>query len=201
MDLDPVSDELEESRHDVDLHVEIFEGAKPLECPLVGVVREGDDHALDVEEADDRREPLDIAEQREVLETLSALLRLGVHETDEIHPVFRMDKELLREQLSDVARTDYDRVLDIGRVPPCKRPRPGAADANERDCEGPEDHELLRARMRDIAQICDDRNEPHANRDHMEDAAEVVGGRVVGTLVVVVVETVELRDRPPMPEA
>ena len=43
----------------------------------------------------------------------------------------------------------------------------------------------------------DDRNERHANRDHMEDAAEVVGGRVVGTLVVVVVETVELRDHHP----
>ena len=43
----------------------------------------------------------------------------------------------------------------------------------------------------------DDRNEPHANRDHMEDAAEVVCGRVVGTLVVVVVETVELCDDHP----
>ena len=51
--------------------------------------------------------------------------------------------------------------------------------------------------MRDIAQICHDRNEPHANRDHMEDAAEVVCGRVVGTLVVVVVEPVELRDDHP----
>jgi len=138
-----------------------------------------------------------IAGQREVLETLSALLRLGVHETDEIHPVFRMDKELPRKQLSDLARTDYDRVLDIGRVPPRKRPRPGAADANERDRKGPEDDELLRARMRDIAQICDDRNEPHADRDHMEDAAEVVRGRVVRTLVVVVVEAVELCDDHP----
>ena len=34
------------------------------------VVREGDDHALDVEAADDRRESLCVAEQREVLEIL-----------------------------------------------------------------------------------------------------------------------------------
>ena len=147
------SDELEESRHDIDLHVEVLEGAKPLECLLVRVVREGDDHALDVEEADHRREPLDTAEQRQVLETLSALLRLGVDEADQVDPVFGMDKELLREQLADVAGTDDDRVLDVGHVSPCKRSRHRAADADERDCEGPEDEELLRARMRDIAQM------------------------------------------------
>ena len=136
MDLDPGSDELEEPRHDVDLHVEILEGTKQLECLLVRVVREGDDHALDVEEADDRREPLDITEQRQVLETLSALLRLGVHETDEIHPVLRMDKELLREQLADVAGTDDDGVLDIGLVSPCKRSRHRTAFAIAFVCVG-----------------------------------------------------------------
>ena len=58
VNLDPGPDELEEARHDVDLHVEIIEGAKRLERLLVRVARERDDHPLDIEEANDRRESL-----------------------------------------------------------------------------------------------------------------------------------------------
>jgi len=58
VNLHPGPDELEESWHDVDLHVEILEGAKRLERFLVRVARERDDHPLDIEEANNRRESL-----------------------------------------------------------------------------------------------------------------------------------------------
>ena len=197
MDLDPRADELEEPRHDVDLDFQILHGAKQLERLLMRVVREGDDDALDIQQADDRREAARIAEHRHVLEVLSAVLRLGVDEADEIDPVLRVVEDLLREQLADVARTDDDGVLDVGLVPACKRPRPSPGDTDERDRGSPEDDELLHGRMRDVAQIRDHNDEPGADGDHVEDAAEVVGGRVVGALVVVVVEAVELRDHHP----
>jgi hypothetical protein len=118
MDLDSGADEFEQARHDVDLDFEILHGAKQLERLLVRIVREGDDHALDVEQADDRRKSPCVAEQRNVPEVALPLLRLAIDEPDEIDPVLRMVQNLLREELADITRADDDRVLGVGYVPP-----------------------------------------------------------------------------------
>ena len=47
---------LEQPRHEVDLHVERLELADRLECGLVRVARERDDHPLDVEQFDVQRD-------------------------------------------------------------------------------------------------------------------------------------------------
>src|SRR5207248_5517314 len=83
-------DELEQPRDDVDLDVEILELADEMERLLVRLVRERDDHALDVEQPDDRGQAIRIAQQCEMLEVAAPLLGIRVDETDEIDAVLRM---------------------------------------------------------------------------------------------------------------
>jgi hypothetical protein len=91
--------------------------------------------------------------------------------------------------MADIARSDDDRVLDVGLVPPSQsflalaraRQTSAIAAAQKHD-------ELLHARVRNVTQVRDNDDDPGADRDHVEHAAEVVGGGVVGALVVVVVE-------------
>jgi hypothetical protein len=111
VDPDVRPDHLEEARDEVDLDVEVLEGADQVEHLLVRVVREGDDHALDVEDLHHLRELLETAEQRDVREVLRPLLGVAVHEADEVEAIFGMLAELLRDELAHVARADDDRVL------------------------------------------------------------------------------------------
>ncbi len=67
-----------------------------------------------------------------------------------------MVPDLLREQLADIARAENDGVLDVGLVPARQRPCSGPCKTDERDRGGPEHDELLRGRIRDVAEVRDD---------------------------------------------
>src|SRR5207247_10126444 len=99
-------DQLEESRDDVDLDVQVLERADEIEHSLVRVLRERDHHALDVEEMHERGQSIQRAEQRQVLEILAPLFRRVVDETEQIDPIFGMLEDLLPDQLADVAGPD-----------------------------------------------------------------------------------------------
>ena len=191
------ADELEEARHDVDLDVEVFELADDVEHLLVRFVREGDDHALDVEQAHDRGQALGAAEQREMLEVVAAVLGIGVDEADEVDPVLRMVQELPGDQLPDLAGADDHGVLQIRDVAPRYGARRSASEGDESDRRRPEQHQLRRRRMGEPGEVRADGEDPRADRDHVEDAREVVRGRVVGPLLVALVEAVQLRDDDP----
>ena len=59
-------DQLEVARHDVHLDKGILERADQGEHTLVRAARESDDHALDVEGPNDRRQPLGWAKDRQL---------------------------------------------------------------------------------------------------------------------------------------
>ena len=83
MDLNARADEVKQARDDIDLNVEVVEGSDQVEGALVGVVREGNDHALDVEAAHDRFQLVRRADERQLLESRKLSLRLIVDEADE----------------------------------------------------------------------------------------------------------------------
>ena len=103
MDADVRPDDLEEARDEVDLDVEVLEVADQVEHLLVRVVREGDDHALDIEDLHHLRELPETAEQGDVREARVAVLGLVVDEADEVEPVLGMLAQLLGDELADVA--------------------------------------------------------------------------------------------------
>ena len=65
------------------------------------------------------------------------------------------------------------------------------------DGEEPEAEQPLEAGVGPMRDRREGEEEPAADRDQVEDPDEVVGGRVVGALLVEVVEAVELRDDHP----
>ncbi len=111
------SEDLEEPRHDVDLDVEVADRADVGQDGLVRVVRERDDHALDVVLHDVLAQPLGPAEKdRQPLGEL--VVELGgsvVDEPDEADPVLAVIGELQRELLPDLATADDDGVLRVAR--------------------------------------------------------------------------------------
>src|SRR3954447_18244158 len=101
---DARTDGVKESRHDVHLNPALVERTGELERALIGIVRERDDHALDVEELDELVDLLATAEQDDVLEVVAALLRFIVDEPDEVQRVFRVLEDLSCNELPDIAR-------------------------------------------------------------------------------------------------
>ena len=82
---------------------------------LMGVVREGDDHAVDVVLRDELAEPVrPTEEEREPLgELVVQLGRTVIDEADEIDAVLPMVEHLESELLPDLACTDDNRVLAV----------------------------------------------------------------------------------------
>ncbi len=117
------TDDLEQARHDVDLHVELSQLADRPELLLVVRVGERDDHALDVEHRDDLGQPIGRPDEGEVLELGPARPRVRVDEADEVDAVLRVLEELPRRELADVAGADDDRVLEVERTAPRDRAR------------------------------------------------------------------------------
>jgi hypothetical protein len=88
---------------------------------------------------------------------------------------------------------DDDRVLDVGEVLPCDPARDPARGGDGHDGEEPEAEQPRKPRIGFMRDRRKGEEEPAAHRDQLEDADEVVRSRVVGALLVLVVETVELR--------
>ena len=137
------------------------------------------------------------AKQRKMRQVVASLFRLSIDEADEVDAVLRMLKKLLRDQLTDIAGPDDHRVLQIRDVTTRARPGDRAPTGDERHCSRPEDQELRGSWMRQPRDVRAGEEQPRADRDHVEDAGEVVRCRVVRALLVMVVEPVELRDHDP----
>ena len=191
------TDDLEQARHDVDLHVELPQLADRSELFLVVGVGERDDHALDVEHRDDLGQAVGRPDEREVLELGPARPRVRVDEADEVDAVLRVLEELPRRELADVAGADDDRVLEVERTAPGDRAREPAGRRHEDDGEQPEEDEPRHVRARAAGEPRGDEERPRAERDELEDADDLVDRRVVDVLLVAVVQPVELgRDDP-----
>ena len=132
-----------------------------------------------------------------MLEILAPLLRRVVDEAEQIDPVLGMLEQLPRDQLTDVAGSDDDRVLEIAHMTSAVRARGRAPGRDQCDGCRPEDRDLARRRMGEIRQVQPEDEQARADRDHVEHARELVAGRVVGALLVALVEAVELCDDDP----
>ena len=110
------ADDLEQARHDVDLHVELPQLADRVEQLVVARVGERDDHALDVEQRDDLRQAVGLSDERQVLELGPPCPWVRVDEADEVDAVLRVLEELPSRELADVAGTEDDRVLKVERT-------------------------------------------------------------------------------------
>ena len=126
---------------------------------------------------------------------------LGVDEADEIEAVLRVLEQLARHQLADVARADDDGVLEVEDAPPADRPGGAAADRDEDERRDAEERELAQLRIREAERPERQRDQPHAGRDQVQDADDLVDRRMVGALLVSLVEPVQLRQDDPERQA
>ena len=192
---------LEHPRDDVDLHPLILEQPDHVERLLVRIVREGDDHAIDPVLVD---ELPDLRRRPEQLERRPAVLHgapVVVDEADDVEPVAAVLAHLLGEQPRDVARADDEDVLHVGGLAPADHSDEDAEEPDEPDRERPEHHEPLERRMSELHDVRADEEDPGSDRDHLEDAEEVVDGRVIGALLVTVVQPMQARENHPQRQA
>ena len=128
VDADAGTEDVEEPGDDVDLDVEVLDLADESERLVVAIVREGDDHALDVEQLHELAQLVRPTQHRQVVEIVAPLLGLRVDEPDEIDAVLVVVEDLARGQLADVAGADDDRVLQVRRAPVARAAgdRPGS---------------------------------------------------------------------------
>ena len=193
MDADVRRHDLEQARDDVDLDVELAQRTDEVDQLLLRLVQERDHDTLDGVRPDElgklRRRP----EQDQVTEVVAPLARRVVDEPDQVDAVLGMLQVLVRDQLPDIAGADDDRVLDV--LGPASADRAGATtgERDQHDRERPEGSRLLEVRREEAGRVPDAVGDPDRHRDEMEDADDVVDGRVVGALLVAVVERVELR--------
>ena len=122
---------------------------------------------------------------------------LLVDEADDVDAVLGVLEQLLRHELPDMAGADDQGVLDVRVRSPTERPRNGPAERDEDDGEHPEERELRKARVREMRDIGERKEEPRADRQHVEDAEELVDARVVGPLLVARVEVVDATEHDP----
>jgi hypothetical protein len=108
-----------------------------------------------------------------------------------------MVEELARDRLPDVARAHDDGVLEVGRVPAAIATRARTPERDEHRGERPEGGDAPKLRVGETAEVRAGEEHPCPERDHVQDADQVVGRRVVGPLLVAVVETVELGEDDP----
>ena len=192
---------LEHPRDDVDLHPLILEQPDHVERLLVRVVREGDHDAVDPVLVD---ELPDLDRRAEQLERRPAVLHgapVVVDEADDVEPVSAVLAHLLGEQPRDVARPDDEDVLDVRGLAPADHADEDAEEPDEADGEHPEHDEPLEGRVGEPDDVRADEEDPCSDRDHLEDAEEVVDRRMVGPLLVPVVQPVQPREHHPQRQA
>ncbi len=122
---------------------------------------------------------------------------LVVDEADEVEAVFGVPQHLAGHALAHVPGADDDRVLQVRDAAPAPEAGDRARDGDERDREPPQRHRLREVRSGGAEQPFADEEEPDADGDQVEDAAELVRGRMVRPLLVLLVEAVEARDQDP----
>ena len=97
MHTDGRSDGFEQSRHDVDLHVQVPKRVNELELPAVALLGEGDDDPLDVVLLDERADLSGRAEHWDFGEVAAHRPRIVVHEPDEPNTQLGMVRQLPSE--------------------------------------------------------------------------------------------------------
>ncbi len=130
---------------------------------------------------------LDIAARRVV----------GVDEAEDVDPVFGVVEALAGDQSADLTGTDDHSGLGVGRPPVAIGARSCACRGDEDDRDAPERRDLRKARACKVREQCAGHEDPGADGDEMEHADEVVRGGVVCSLLVPVVEAVELGEQEP----
>src|SRR5262249_32747817 len=105
----------------------------------------------------------------------ATLFRICVDESDEVQPVLRMLQDLPGDELTGVAGTDDDRVLQVVDLTSAVRPRHSTAQRNESDRERPKDEKLRQVRMGNPRQVSEITKQPHAGGDHVEHTGDVFG--------------------------
>ena len=123
--------------------------------------------------------------------------RLGVDEAEHVEAVLGVLGELAGDKLTDVARPDDDRVLEIDVGSSACGTGQHACGGHQDDRSDPEGDQSLHARMGDADHLSGEEDEPTAHGDEMEDADQVVRARVIRSLFVVSVEAVEVGDDDP----
>ena len=113
MNVDVRPDDVEQPRHDVDLHVEALQPRDELDGVLVRLGRERDHHPLDIELLDQLGQIARPAQDALAAEVVSQDARAAVDEPDEIDAVLGMLEELAADELADVAGADDECVLDV----------------------------------------------------------------------------------------
>ena len=142
MDPDLRADDLEQAWHDVDLHAGVAKSPDQLEKLSVWIVREGEDDAVDLMLAHERRQVARRAEDGQVAEVLAPLLRLCVDEAEQVETVFRVLLQLPRHELSHVARADDHRLLHVRPGTPRSHAGGYSRRRHAGDDESPEDGQL-----------------------------------------------------------
>ncbi|MEZ5098363.1 MAG: hypothetical protein R3C15_00815 [Thermoleophilia bacterium] len=191
------ADRVEQPRHDVHLDAGVLEHAEDPHPLVVGLAREGDDDALDVEPAHELLELGRLPEHRGAREVGADLPRVGVDEAEQVDPVLAMLHQLARDELADVARAEDQRVLQVEQAPAAGRPGDGPRGGDQHDRERPEGGELVDVRVGHPRHHRADEDDERPDGHEQEDADEVVDRRVLGAQVVVVVEAEELREDDP----
>ena len=102
-----------------------------------------------------------------------------------------------REQLGDVAGADDDRVLHVGVGAAHARAGHGAGQRDEHDRRDPEGEQLRRVRVGEAGHPGERDQQEGADGDEQEHARRVVDRRVVGVLLVAVVEAEQPREHEP----
>ena len=197
MQVDTRPEQLVQARDDVDLDVEIAQGSQDRRRVGVRLAREGDDHPLDLAVADKLRQLVERAEYPDVAEVCTQPQRLLVDQAEQAKPIFTVLTDLARDQLPDLAGADDDRVLDVGRRTQADAAREHPAAGYEQRRQDPEHDQLPRPRIGDPGQPAAEEEDPGAERDQMDDADEVVDGRIAEALIVVAVEAVHCREQHP----
>ena len=193
MHLGCATEDLEVARDDVDLDVEVADRADVREHALVRVVRESDDHALDPVLANELAEAVGTAEE-EGKSLRELVVQLGgpvVHEADQADPVLAVVDQLESKLLTDVARADDHRVLCVAGQMPAEGSSDGAERRDQEQGQQPEDREPSQDGLHEVCRDPEEREDPDSDRDAAKHTDDVVDRRMIGPLLVPVVEALE----------
>ena len=165
---------------------------------LVGLVREGDDDALDVEQP--RRglqahpvTPSSVRWSRSIRGSRGS----SVDEADEIDSVLRMLEQLASDELADVAGAHDDGVLEVENAAPAECSGDPAGERDEQDSGEREEGELGEGRLGDAEEPERRGDQPQASRRDVEDTNDVVERGVIGTLLIALIKTMEVEEHDP----
>ncbi len=190
-------DEVEEPRHDVHDHLAVAESPHDLHRPRIGLAAEGDDDPVGIVKLHERGETVEATERLDAVDVCTLALRVGVDEAEQLEPVLGVLLDLPGNELSDVTAADHDHTLVVARQPTSEPTCNRTTEGDQRDCQKPIHREALHLGRREPRDHGRRRHEPRAERDHLQDAEQLVDGGVIGALLVPIVEPVQLEEQNP----